>query len=93
MFREERRGLIVLDFGEFELIRSKVHVQEFCEYQKTSCFKLTPHSPLFNVGLRLMGIPREDQGISRIAFYNPRTQRVELYPKDAWFIKSKQSPT
>jgi hypothetical protein len=50
---------------------------------------LTPKSPLFNVGLKLMGIPREDEGISRIAFYNPRTQRVELYPKDAWFITSR----
>lgn len=68
------------------MLRSKIYVQEFCEYQQVRCFKLTAQSPLLNVGLRLMGIGREDQGISRIAFYNPRTQRLELYPKDAWFI-------
>lgn len=89
LLREDKKGFIMLDFGEFELIRSKIYLQEFCEYQQAKCFKVTAQSPLFNVVLRLMDIPKQDQGISRLASYNPRTQRLELYPKDAWFITSK----
>lgn len=87
--REEKKGFIVLDFGEFELIRTKIYVQEFCEYQKIKCFKITAKNPLLSVGLQLLGIGQEDSGISKLAFYNPRSQRLELYSKDAWFLTSK----
>lgn len=66
----------MLDFGEFELIRSKIYLHEFCEYQQIKCYKITAQSPLLHVGLRLMGVEPKDQGISKLAFYNPRTQRL-----------------
>lgn len=47
---------------------------------------MTDKSPLLSVALRLLGIERKDEGISRLAFYNPRTQRLEVYSKDAWFV-------
>ena len=80
----------MLDFGEFELIRSKIYLQEFCEYQKIKCFKLSALSnPLLNLGLKTMGLGKADRGISKLALYNPHTERLELYSKDIWFMTSK----
>jgi hypothetical protein len=73
LLRDDKKGFIMLDFGEFELIRSKIYLQEFCEYQQAKCFKISAQNPLLSVGLRLMGIKNEDYGISKLAFYNPRT--------------------
>jgi hypothetical protein len=38
-----------------------------------------------------MGVGREDRGISKLAFYNPHSERLELYNKDIWFITSKNT--
>jgi hypothetical protein len=89
VFTENKKAFLLLDFGEFELIRSKIFLQEFCEYQKIKCFKLSSTNPLLNLGLKMFGLGKEDRGISKLALYNPNTERLELYSKDIWFITSR----
>lgn len=51
---------------------------------------MTAKSPLLNVALRLLAVERKDEGISRLAFYNPKTQRLEMYSKDVWFVRREE---
>jgi len=73
---------MLIDYGEFELLRTKIYLHEFCEYQHIQCGKVTTSNPLLNLATKLMGLEKEDAGISRLAFYNPGTGDIELYTGD-----------
>lgn len=42
------------------------------------------------MALRLLGVERKDEGVSRLTFYDPKTQRLEMYPKDVWFVRREE---
>ena len=50
---------------------------------------MEPTSNIYSTVLKLMGAAKDDYGISRLAFYNPATDRIELYTKDVWMLQSK----
>lgn len=40
MFREGQPGFILLSYGEFELIRAKIYINDFCHYKNIKCWKV-----------------------------------------------------
>ncbi len=87
-FRNKQKNFILLSFGEFELLRTKIYLNDFCRFKEIQCWKIEPTSPIYSVVTQLFGVRKEDFGISKLGFYNPATERVELYTKDVWTLKS-----
>lgn len=80
----------MLDGGEFELLRSKIYLQQFCEFKGMKCFKISADSVLSHIGRKLFGLGKDDGKVSKLAYYNPTSDHLELYPKDVWLITSKR---
>ena len=87
-FRKGERSFILLDYGEFQLIRTKIYLHDFCQYKQMQCWKVQTSNPIYSVVTRLLGVSKEDFGISKLAFYNPSTERIELFTGDVWMLRS-----
>lgn len=89
-FRNGQKSFILLSYGEFELLRTKIYINDFCHFKSIKCWKVEPKSPIYSVVTQLLGVSKEEFGISKLGYYNPSSQRVELYTKDIWMLKSKR---
>lgn len=54
------------------------------------CFKISADSVLSHIGRKLFGLGKDDGKVSKLAYYNPTSDHLELYPKDVWLITSKR---
>jgi len=55
-FRKGEKAFILLSFGEFELLRTKIYLDDFCVYKGIDCWKVEPTSPIYSTVIQLLGV-------------------------------------
>ena len=74
MFVDQKKGFILLDFGQFELLGTKILLHDYCNEKGFLCGKCTIHNHILNMVVQLMRADNEP-GISKLAFWDPNTQK------------------
>ena len=54
MFVEKKKGFILLDFGQFELLATKILLNDFCKDKKLMCGKCTIKNKALGTVIQLM---------------------------------------
>lgn len=54
MFVDEKKGFILLDFDQFELLATRILLQDFCEEKQIMCRKCTHKNNVLNMVVQLM---------------------------------------
>lgn len=70
MFIEKKKGFIMLDFGQFDLLRAKNYVNDFCVEHGLTCGKVTPNSFALSLTIQLFSA-QDSPGISKLGYWNP----------------------
>ena len=82
MFVEQKKGFILLDFGQFNLLATKILLNDYCKENKLLCGKCTVKNQVLGMVVQLMRA-EEEPGVSKLAFWDPNTQKFSLYTKVA----------
>ena len=80
MFVEKKKGFILLDFGQFELLATKILLNDFCKEKGLMCGKCTIKNKVLGMVIQLMRA-EDEPGVSKLAFWDPNTQKFTLQTK------------
>lgn len=80
MLVEEKKGFILLDFGQFELLATKILLQDYCTKKGLMCGKTTIKNKALMIVVRLMRA-EEEPGISKLAYWDPNTHKFSIFSK------------
>lgn len=80
LFVQKKKGFILLDFGQFDLLSTKIVLNDFCRDKKLLCGKCTIKNKILGMVIQLMRA-EEEPGVSRLAFWDPTTSKFTQYTK------------
>lgn len=80
MFVNKKKGFILLDFDNFELLATKILLHDYCQEKGFLCGKCTIKNKILNMVVQLMRADNEP-GVPKLAFWDPNTQKFELFTK------------
>lgn len=78
MFVNKKRGFVLLEFGNFNLLATKILLHDFCEKKGMLCGKCTVNNPILNIVVQLMRAD-DEPGVAKLAYWDPNTQKFQLY--------------
>lgn len=78
MFVNQKRGFVLLEFGHFNLLATKILLHDFCQEKGMLCGKCTVNNPILNIVVQLMRADNEP-GVAKLAYWDPNTQKFQLY--------------
>ena len=80
MLLKKQSGFIVLDMGKFELLATKILINDYCAKHKLKCRKCTLNNEALRVVVQLMEAD-DEYGVSKMAFWDGRTSKFEIFNK------------
>ncbi len=75
IFVQERKAFILLDFGQFDLLKTKIMLDDFCAKYLITCGKVTHHNKALHMTIQLMRVENEP-GVPKLGYWNPETKQL-----------------
>ena len=78
--RNRHKGFLLLDYGEFELLATKILLHDYCQEKEFLCGKCTVNNSMLGLVMKLMQADPEE-GVSKLGFWDPNTEKLDIFDK------------